>query len=479
MTIHIKSRAVSYSAWLRSAVPGLALFWAGFLTAGAAEGSLPADSLTALDHYVAAPDTHYSFKLLNTQQTPAGAIHLLEMVSQVWLTTNEVDRPLWTHWLVLAVPKEVGSRTALLFISGGSNEKGPPKSIDGTLARMAVETRSVVAELRNVPNQPLIFGRDGRKRSEDDLIAYTWDRFLRTSDSRWPARLPMTKAAVRAMDTVSAFCATPEGGRREIERFVVAGASKRGWTTWTTAAVDRRVVAIAPIVIDVLNADISMRHHYAAYGFWSPAVHDYVEHGIMSWVGTPEYAALMRIEDPYSYRQRYTMPKLMLNATGDQFFLPDSSQYYFADLPGEKYLRYVPNADHSLKESDAWQTLQVFYQAILMGTRLPRFAWTNEKDGSIKVSAADAPKEVRLWQATNPQARDFRLETLGPKWISSPLKMERGGCVARVPEPAQGWTAFMVELTYDSTGSLPLKLTTQVRVLPDRTDHEFVPGRKE
>ena len=78
----------------------------------------------------------------------------------------------------------------------------------------------------------------------------------------------MTKAVVRAMDTVTAFCASP--GRRahaQVDKFVVSGASKRGWTTWTTAAVDRRVVAIVPIVIDVLNVEPSFDHHCRAYGF--------------------------------------------------------------------------------------------------------------------------------------------------------------------------------------------------------------------
>ena len=69
----------------------------------------------------------------------------------------------------------------------------------------------------------------------------------------------------------------------------------------------------------------------------------------MEWNGTPEYQALMKIEEPYQYRHRLTMPKFIVNAAGDQFFLPDSSQFYFNDLPGVKYLRYVPNADHSLE----------------------------------------------------------------------------------------------------------------------------------
>ncbi len=141
-----------------------------------------------------------------------------------------------------------------------------------------------------------------KPRKEDDLIAYTWDKFLRTGDEKWPLRLPMTKAAVRAMDAVTAWSASADGGKVTVKRFVVSGGSKRGWTTWTTAAVDARVVAIAPAVIDVLNVQPSFEHHWRAYGFWAPAVDDYVAHGIMSWMGTPQFAALMAIEDPWSYR---------------------------------------------------------------------------------------------------------------------------------------------------------------------------------
>ena len=451
---------------------------AGAAAAGSAPNARvtePPSALTALDRYVAAPDTNYTFKLLNTATTPVGKVHVLEMISQAWLTTNEVDRPRWQHWLTVAVPQDVAHRTALLFITGGSNDKGPPKKPEGELARIAVETRSVAVELRNVPNQPLEFGRDGERRVEDDLIAYTWDKFLRTRDEKWPARLPMTKSAVRAMDTVTAFCATPEGGSLAIDQFVVAGGSKRGWTTWTTAAVDRRVVALVPIVIDVLNLVPSMQHHYAAYGYWAPSIGDYTARHIMDWMGTPQFRELLRIEEPFQYRARFTMPKLMLNAAGDQFFLPDSSQFYFDQLPGAKYLRYVPNADHSLKDSDAWQTLQAFYQAILSGAALPRMTWAYARDGSLKVRTQDPAREVKLWQATNPKSRDFRLETFGAQWTSTPVALQNGAAAVRVPKPAQGWMAFLVEFTYDRPAGPPLKLTTPVRVVPDRVDYKFVP----
>jgi PhoPQ-activated pathogenicity-related protein len=195
------------------------------------------------------------------------------------------------------------------------------------LAALAAATGSVISELRMIPNQPLMFAGETRKRSEDAIIAYTWDRYLRTGDETWPLRLPMTKSVVRAMDTVTAFCRSASGGGVTVDRFVIGGGSKRGWTAWTTGAVDNRVVAIVPVVIDLLNVEPSFEHHYRAYGFWAPTVHDYEDMGIMRWRGTPEFQALMRIEDPYSYRDRVTMPKFIVNATGDQYFLPDSSQF--------------------------------------------------------------------------------------------------------------------------------------------------------
>lgn len=423
---------------------------------------------TALDRYVATPDPSYSFHLVNTIKGEGQTTFVLEMTSQSWLTTNEVNRTLWKHWLVIVKPDAVNSSKAMLFISGGSNEKPGPSAAESRTIQTALATKSVVAELRMVPNQPLIFTGETMCRSEDALIAYTWDKFLRTGDERWPARLPMTKSAVRAMDTVTAFCAGAEGGNVKIDGFVVAGGSKRGWTTWTTAAVDKRVVAIVPIVIDTLNVDPCFRHHFAAYGFYAPAVGDYEAMRIMDWSGTPEYRALMKIEEPYEYRERLTMPKFIINSSGDQFFLPDSSQFYFNDLPGTKYLRYVPNTDHSLKNSDAGETLLACYHAILNQTPLPRFSWTLEKDGSIRVQVVDSPREVKLWQATNPNARDFRLETLGPVWQSTPLADGGNGVyVGKVEKPSKGWTAFFVELTFSNGGPAPFKFTTQVSVVPD------------
>lgn len=425
---------------------------------------------TALDRYVAAPDPSFAWKVLRPLPVDGATATLIEMTSQRWLTEREVERPLWTHWITVVRPAEIKSDVALLFVTGGGLDRQPPARPPAWLVDAARDTGTVTAELRLVPNQPVVFKDDPTRtpRSEDDFIAYTWDKFLRTGDEKWPARLPMTKSAVRAMDALTAFVATAEGGGRPVRRFVVSGASKRGWTTWTTAAVDGRVVAIVPAVIDLLNVEPSFVHHWRAYGAWSDAVKDYVDHGIMDWMGTPQFRALMKIEEPYEYRDRLTLPKFIVNASGDQFFLPDSSRFYFDDLRGEKHLRYVPNASHSLEKTDALESIQAFYSAIVSGTPRPEINWTFERDGSIKVVTSERPETVTLWQAVNPAARNFRLDAIGAAYRGTPLTAAGPNTwVARVAPPAKGWTAFFVEMSFSSGGRYPFKMTSGVRVLPD------------
>jgi PhoPQ-activated pathogenicity-related protein len=278
----------------------------------------------------------------------------------------------------------------------------------------------------------------------------------------------MVKSAVRAMDTVQKHLGSLDSGAINVTEFVVSGGSKRGWTTWLTAAVDKRVVAIAPAVIDVLNMDEQMKHHFSAYGFYSNAIADYVEMNVFERLDTPRGRELTKFIDPYEYRDRYAnIPKCLINSTGDQFFLPDSAQFYFHDLPGEKHIRYVPNTDHGLGSSDAIESLLVFFKSVVVGASRPKFTWSVNDDCSIEVKTTTKPTAVKLWQATNPNTRNFRLDLIGPVWKSSALSEQGGGAyIAKVPKPEKGWTAFFAELTFDSGGPIPYKFTTQVSVIP-------------
>ncbi len=443
-----------------------ALAWSCWL--GLVVSAWAQSAKTPLDEYVHRPDPSYRWKVVRTARDGNLTVFVVDMISQSWRSPKEVNRTQWQHWLIVLVPDKVKYDTALLYIGGGRNGGRPPGGADSMLHMIAKRSGGVVAMLRMVPNQPLVFHGDGKPRVEDDLVSYTWVQYLKTGDPTWPARNPMVKSAVRAMDTITALLAQKQAGGHRVDKFVVAGASKRGWTTWLTGAVDDRVVAIAPIVIDVLNMQRSMHHHWAAYGFWAPAVDDYVRTEIFSWFGSQELLNLQKLVDPYFYRHRLRKPKYIMNSAGDQFFLPDSSQFYFDDLPGEKYLRYYPNSDHGLKGTTAPQDLLAWFVMIARGTPRPNITWRYRDAHTLEVTASTAPVKVLLWQATNPEKRDFRLEALGPKYVSRPVEPTGHGVYrVRVPDPPQGWTAYFLEFAFDVGAGVPWHITTPVRVVPE------------
>ncbi|MCP4644640.1 MAG: PhoPQ-activated pathogenicity [bacterium] len=440
----------------------------------------PSPASTALDEYVAALDPSFSF-----DETPDAVVEgsgytasVYLMTSQEWLDPTLVDKPAWKHWVTIVVPDEVTQSEALLVIGGGANDRTEPPKPEAMLGQIAVLTKSVLVVLPQIPSEPLKFPDEqderykDKGRTEDEIIAYGWDKFLITGDPIWLLRLPMTKAAVRAMDMVQEL-------HPEVDGFVVVGGSKRGWTTWTTGAVDERVKGIVPAVIDVLNVAESLNHHWAAYGFWAPAITDYEDMKILARLNTPEFAALEDVVDPYTYIDRLTMPKYIVSSAGDQFFLPDSWRFYYDDLQGEKHVRYIPNTDHGMN-ADAYFGLAAFHYAVINNIPRPVYNWRVEDDGAIVLECETAPSKVTLWQATNPDARDFRLESLGPKYESSPLDPDANGVYrAAVGAPDAGWTAFLIELEFPCEGfPMPFKFSTGISVVPDTLPHKDTPQPK-
>ncbi|MBS3742332.1 MAG: PhoPQ-activated pathogenicity-like protein PqaA type [Candidatus Cloacimonetes bacterium] len=440
------------------------------------EAGEKAATQTPLDVYLDTADSNFHYQVMHQSRKEKYTLYILRMVSQKWLNDDLVEHPTWWHWVSIVVPDKLEHDTALLWIGGGDRKSKLPEQPSPTLVRSALATHSIVVGVHNIPNQPIHFiGDTMGGRYEDEIIAYGWRKFLEggagNEDAEWLARLPMTNAVQCAMDAVSEYVSEKESV--DVTNFAVAGASKRGWTTWTTAATDDRVVAMFPILIDLLNMEPSFKHHWRNYGSWAPAINDYVSEGIMDWIGSEEFDRLMEITEPYSYIDRYDMPKLLINATGDQFFQPDSWQFYWEDLEGEKYLRYVPNTGHSMDGTDAVETLTAFYDAILKHEELPDYSWEiGDSNITLTTDPTDPIGQIKLWWAVNEEARDFRVSKIGKVLKDSTINInENGKYNIRLAEPDKGWKAYFIEITYDY--ELPVKLTTGVTVLP--REHPYPP----
>lgn len=431
-----------------------------------------------LKAYVEAGDPEFSYNVVDTLRGDSWTEYRVKMISGSWLTEKEVDQPLWWHWINVVVPDELRETESMMFIGGGWAGDTLPVPTEEWLIRAALATGSIISHVSNIPFQPINFKGDQKDdRYEDDLIAYGWRQYLESGASShkevWLARFPMTRAVVRAMDVVQAISQSTPVPVRE---FFVTGASKRGWTTWTTAAVDDRVVGIAPIVIDLLNIVPSFNHHWQCYGAWSPAVQDYVDEGIMDWMDTEEFRRLLDLVEPFSFRDRLTMPKLMINATCDEFFVTDSWKFYWDDLKGDNYLQYVPNGNHGLQGTYQPVSLISFYHAVISGTPIPEWTWSISGDTIYVQVDPESNYLIRKWEAVNPAARDFRIYVVGKAWEMEALEKETGGLYAvPITKPGSGYKAALVELIFNPGSEFPLTFTSGTLVTPDT--YPFPPRR--
>lgn len=422
-----------------------------------------------LQRYLAQPEPDYRWTLYHTQQDFLVSHYFLQLTSQRWLTEQQVDYPLWQHEIKITVPRWetcIGrhrpGRTAILVISGGRNKRGqPPSTEPSSVATPVAEMfcRPMV-EVRQIPNQKLLFAGETERRKEDALLAWSMVQYLQGQEGEWPAQMAMVKAVVKAMDAVQAFSAS-EASLEPIEDFVLFGASKRGWTAWLTAAQDPRVRAIVPISIDMPNLPKQFPHHYASYGFFAPALNDYSRYRMACMMNKARAEALLNIIDPYRYLDRLTLPKLMINSAGDEFFVSDSWRFYFPDLKGPKWLRYTANTDHG-QGGDA-QRLYYIVQArnwvdAVLGGDMPPTIYARENGDELTVTLSEKASEVRLWTALNPQGRDFRLESLGPVWESETLRAGKREYRIKLKAPKQGYRAWFVEAAFGG----PLVINQQV-----------------
>jgi PhoPQ-activated pathogenicity-related protein len=411
--------------------------------------SAPPDALL---RYVAAPESVYAWKKIETLEFGRQKVHKLELTSQTW------QNIVWTHALLVFEPKKLAHPGhMLLFVTGGKNG-GTPRDSDMAIGLTLAELCGArVATIHQVPNQPLL-----GDRVEDDLISETWLKYLETGDESWPLLFPMVKSAVKAMDALQEF--VPTIGGENPEAFVISGASKRGWTSWLTPVADKRIIATAPIVIDMLNFRAQMKHQLELWGGFSEQINDYTRKGLVrkeQEQETERETRLRTMMDPWTYRQSLTLPKLLIVGTNDPYWAVDAMSIYFDDLVGPKYVLAAPNVGHNLgdRKDFALTTLAAFFRHQATGRPLPQLSWTKSPDKGrleLRVACDIPPRAVRVWSASMP-TNDFR----EAKWASTNVEFAGGECVAGVPTPTDQKVALFTELEFDFD-KLRYSLTTPV-----------------
>jgi len=403
---------------------------------------------TALHHYLNNGDNSFHWEIRESYSIGDVMVYGVLLTSQKWREHT------WTHQLSIMIPKELTHDGALLFITGGSiNKEGYPNwsgkedELTKPFSAIAQRNSAVVAVLKQTPNQPLY-----NNLTEDALISFTLHNFKKDGDYTWPLLFPMVKSAKRAMDAVQEF--TKQKRDHAITRFVVSGASKRGWTTWLTGASDSRVSAIAPMVIDMLNMPVSLNYQVKVWNDYSIQIEDYVKLGIVQSLGTESGNALVTMIDPYSYRKKLTMPKMIFMGTNDEYWPIDNIKNYYDSIPGQNLLHYIPNVGHNMGDKEeAMTNLSAFFGLTLKKSAYPLCSWkTTESRKGVKLSVtatANKLTDVIIWTADSKDL-DFRND----KWSPKRLGIKNVSTITALEAfPQTGYHAFYLNLKYkDANG---------------------------
>ena len=363
--------------------------------------------------YTSEKNPYYKWDLISTKTNKDNSVlYELKLISQKWRNI------IWSHRLKIYIPAKLNKKNnlALFMISGSSS--GKDQLAFATMIANAVGAPAAL--LQDVPNQPLYNGL-----REDALIAATFADFITNGNPTDLLLFPMVNSVVKGMDTVSEFC--KKNLKLKIDEFITCGASKRGWTTFLSGVVDKRVKAIAPIVYDNLYLAKQMEMQLKDFGEFSEQIADYTKLGIPEMMMSNVHNAVILgdLVDPYAYTKDLKMPKLLIIGANDRYWPLNAINIYYKKLPGKTYVHYVPNAGHKLGgkyERVAAAVAQLFLSICGKG-KMPetKSEYHNSKNSvEVKYSSDIKPEKVIAWYALS-ESRDFRKS----EW--QPVKMKIAG----------------------------------------------------
>ena len=375
-----------------------------------------------------------------------GLTALLRVKSQRW---RGID---WYHKVGIFVPENLKYKDrGVVFIAGDY------KPADFLLLKMiSSEFEAPFITVWNIPNQP-IFGL-----REDDLIAHTFLMFMETGEKDWPLLFPMVQGVRASIDAAESYL---ESKGLKVEKFLATGASKRGWTSYLIGATDERIFAIAPMVFDNLNFEAQMDHQLEAYGWYSEKIKEYWSRDLMEKMKSEHGKILLDSVDPYSYLDRLLIPKFIVLATNDKYWVVDSLNIYFDDLKGLKYIFYNPNEGHSISNKTRLaKGIAAFFKGVILN-ELPPLRWEFIDGGEkLVVQPGGKLKKFRYYVAHS-NSLDFRPSFWEEK---DDFQVEGGNYVVEVVKPEKGYIAYFAELEYD--GYPGFIFTTRIQILKAKED---------
>jgi len=329
--------------------------------------------------------------------------------SGTWHGTN------WTNRVRVFEPRHnlFPGTASLLFLM-------EPFVFDGAGGQIAADAAgTTLVMVYDVPNQPLWGHR------EDGLLGYCVREEARTGDATWSLAFPMTRSTLRSMDAVQAWSA--QGNRQRIRDFVLIGFSKRGLSAWL-ASPDPRVRALVSLGYNNLNLEGQAQLQHKNWGALSEHWTQMIGPDFERELQTARGEALTKTWDPYSFIGDIKVPKLLVDATNNDYWSLDSPTQFASSLRGPTNWLYVANSGHYMERAAVplVQTSASWIRRTLATQTLPN-PTLSVSPTQLELHAPQAGGATLYYSWSN--SRDFRQST----WAQMP--MTKRGASWRLTRP--------------------------------------------
>ncbi len=374
-----------------------------------------------LSKFVTKSDSNYKFEVIEEKQGEGYKAYILDFTSQSWHPEKTVP-PVWRHWLTVIVPKQRVKDIGMLVLTNGfSTPETPMSEIPPYFISLAVSSKSVVAILEGFPRDKVGIYKTPTQVTNLELPEFaSWSlkQYFETHDPSWIVFCPLVKTVVRAMDATQDLLLKNLRSEIPLKEFVLC-ADTPYFVPWLVPPVDNRVIGLISINTSSFHFEQQIKRMFmdeiALPNFFA----EMDDAGLLPLLETEDGENLLKIIDPYYYRESLKIPKLVVSLNNNQWQdmiylseqtvseIPDpvywliypqlqlSREYAF--LPQQTLYNFSSPSRTNLRIYDFKDTIQVFYQRLLGQRNMPVFQWEFSQKGECRIKVSEDIIECRIW----------------------------------------------------------------------------------
>ncbi|MGC8845491.1 MAG: protein kinase domain-containing protein [Candidatus Hydrogenedens sp.] len=456
----------------------------------------PVDYSRVLSNFIKEYDNNYKFEVIEEKQGNGYKAYILDFTSQSW-HPEKTAPPVWRHWLTVIVPQQRVKDVGMLILTNGfSTLETPMSEIPPYFISLAVSSKSVVSVLEGFPRDNVGIYKTPTQivhLEPAEFASWSFKQYFETHETSWIVFCPLVKSIVRAMDAVQELLLKNLRSEIPLKEFVLCSETPF-FVSWLVPPVDNRVIGLVSINTTGFHLEQQIKRMFMDEVELPKFFAEIDDAGLFPLLETEDGENLLKIIDPYYYREVLKIPKLIISMNNNQWqdmiFLSEqvlseipepvnwlvcpqlqlSREYAF--LPQQTFYNFTTSSNTNLRVYDFKDTIQVFYQRLLGQKNMPIFQWDFSAKGDCYIRVSEEIIECRLWYCSSDR-RGTLLQSQNKNWKYKILSESAEGIYRfTIPIQPQQYTAVFAEVIFPSLMGIHFPLTTDIHIIPPQKTEE-------